>query len=85
VGPFLPKMNRISCKFDQNKIKDLQLHLLCSLISRISCIVMDLVKNSRLPIIVQNMVDMNRVKNDVLHVKYSWNGKVCGVLAVDVY
>jgi len=46
---------------------------------------MDLVKNSRLPIIVQNMVDMNRVKNDVLHVKYSWNGKVCGVLAVDVY
>jgi hypothetical protein len=46
---------------------------------------MDLVKHSRLLTIVLNMVDMNRVKNDVLLVRFSLNGKDCGVLVVDVY
>jgi len=46
---------------------------------------MDLVKNSRQLTIVQNMVDMNRVKNDVPLVRYSLNGKDYGVLVVDVY
>ena len=55
-----------------------------SALSRILCIAMDLVKNSRLKVTGVKVGDMNRVKNDVLNVKYSLNGRDCGVLVVDV-
>jgi len=46
---------------------------------------MDPVKNSRHQTIVLNMEDMNKAKNDAPLVKCFLNGKVCGVLVVDVY
>jgi len=46
---------------------------------------MVLVKNTCLKAIVLKVGDMNKVKNDVRNVKYSYSGKGCGVPAVDVY
>lgn len=46
---------------------------------------MALVKNMWLKVSALKVDDMNKVKNDVLTVNYSFYGKVCGVLAVVVY
>jgi hypothetical protein len=46
---------------------------------------MGLVKNTWLKQLVLKVEDMNKVKNDVRNVKYSYSGKDCGALAVDVY
>jgi hypothetical protein len=46
---------------------------------------MDLVKNTWQKVTALKVDDMNKVKNDVRIVKYSYNGKDCGVLAVDAY
>jgi hypothetical protein len=46
---------------------------------------MGLVKNTWLKQPVLKVEDMNKVKNDVRNVKYSYSGKGCGAPAVDVY
>jgi len=46
---------------------------------------MDLVKNTWLKVTTLKVDDMSKVKNDVQTVKYSYNGKDYGVLAVGVY
>jgi len=45
---------------------------------------MNLVKNSRLKVMVTTVADMYKAKNDVLNVIYSFNGMDCGVHVVDV-
>ena len=46
---------------------------------------MGLVKNTWLKQPVLKVEDMNKVKNDVRNVKYSYSGKGYGAPAVDVY
>lgn len=55
------------------------------MITEIKCNVTVLVENTWVNPIVMRAGDMNKAKKDVLTVKYLLNGKVCGVLAVDVY
>jgi hypothetical protein len=45
---------------------------------------MNLVKNSRLKVMVKKMADMDRIKSDVFIMSYSFNGTVCGVHVADV-
>lgn len=56
-----------------------------AVITEIKCNVTVLVENTWVNPIVMRAGDMNKAKKDVLTVKYLLNGKVCGVLAVDVY
>jgi hypothetical protein len=44
-----------------------------------------LVKNTGVNPTLMRAGDMSKDKKDALNVKYLLNGKVCGVLAVDVY
>jgi hypothetical protein len=46
---------------------------------------MDLVKNTWQKVTALKVDDMNKVKNDALIVKYSYNGMDCGVLVVGAY
>jgi len=44
-----------------------------------------LVKNTRPKVTVKKVEDMSRVKSGAIPVRYSLNGRVCGVLVADVY
>jgi hypothetical protein len=55
-----------------------------STIAKSSCSATGCVKNTRPKVTAMKVEDMNRVKKDALNVKYSSNGRVCGVLVVDV-
>lgn len=52
---------------------------------RILCSVLVIVENTELKAIVMKEADTNKDKKDVTNVRYSLNGKVCGVHAVDSY
>ena len=48
------------------------------------CIVTVLAKNTTPKATVWKVEDTNKAKNDAIHVKYSLNGRVCGVHVADV-
>lgn len=45
---------------------------------------MGLVKNTKLQATLGKEEDMNKAKSDVIGVKFTLNGKVCGVHVVDI-
>ena len=49
------------------------------------CSVLVIVKNTELKATVMKEADTSKDKKDVTNVRYSLNGKVCGVHAVDSY
>jgi|GEM_PF-6580915 len=46
---------------------------------------MNIVKNSKLKVMLKRVVDMYKVKSDALNMSYLLNGKDYGVPVVDVY
>ena len=46
---------------------------------------MNIVKNSKLKVMLKRVVDMYKVKSDALNMSYLFNGKDYGVPVVDVY
>jgi len=46
---------------------------------------MVLVKNTRHRLILERGVDMSKDKRGAINAKFTWSGKDCGVLAVDIY
>jgi len=51
----------------------------------LTCVVMNIVKNSKLKVMLKRVVDMYKVKSDALNMSYLFNGKDYGVPVVDVY
>jgi hypothetical protein len=46
---------------------------------------MDPVKNTRLRLILMREEDMSKAKKDVIVVKFTLIGRVCGALVADIY